>query len=230
MLMLMLMLMLPPLLLVSLFLLPPQARRSSSQRRCPPPRLWRWCSTWRGWRWTRWTPASRSAAGWLTDISTIATWQPAAPLLLLRQCRAACLLNEATCSLRGAGVDALPAHLLPRLSACLPAWLQSHPEEMELIMRAACTQPASRPPRQRQQQQQPEQQQGDGQQAAAAAAAAAEQQQRREEDDEWLKPVVVLVGATMEDSLIEHVVQEVRGSGSGSGSACGSASRSGQKY
>ena len=115
----------------------------------------------------------------------------------------------------------LHARLLP-CRACL----QSHPKEMEIIMRAACTQPPSRPPLQRQQQQQPpeqqpEQQPEDRQQAVAAAAAAAEQQ-RREDDDEWLKPVVVLVGATMEDFLIEQVVQEVRGNGSGSVPAVGS--------
>jgi hypothetical protein len=119
----------------------------------------------------------------------------------------------------------LPAHLLMCPPACLPAWLQSHPKEMEIIMRAACTQPPSRPSRQQPQQQtdpeqQPEQQPGDRQQAIAAAAAA--EQQRREDDDEWLKPVVVLVGATMEDSLIEHVVQEVRVNGSTCGQPCDS--------
>ena len=87
---------------------------------------------------------------------------------------------------------------------------------MDLIMAAACQRPQ---PAQYEQQQQWEQQwegqsqqqrwqQGDGdaQQWEAAGDGEPEQQRRH-------KPVVVLVGATLDEPLVEHVVEQVGGSG-----------------
>ena len=83
--------------------------------------------------------------------------------------------------------------------------LQSHPEEMELIMQLACRQRHLAPDPTQQQQQQ---------QAAGSQQGAGSEQQQQEQGAAFGpgqrdKPIVVLVGATLDEPLVEHAVEQV---------------------
>lgn len=97
------------------------------------------------------------------------------------------------------GVPAIIARLpfIDRFASCC-LLLQSHPEEMELIMQLACRRQHSA----QQQEQQP----------PAAADGEQQQQQQRggaEGPGQRDKAVVVLVGATLDEPLVEHAVEQV---------------------
>ena len=105
-------------------------------------------------------------------------------------------------------------------TAALPAAslrAQAHPEEMELIMQLACRQQGQQGQQGGEQQQEapslPPPRQQDVQQVAAGQGG--EQQEHEEQARAAVppfrqKPVVILVGATLDEPLVEHVVTQVR--------------------
>ncbi|KAI3429427.1 hypothetical protein D9Q98_005521 [Chlorella vulgaris] len=113
-------------------------------------------------------------------------------------------------------MEGLAGHLEVVAVDEVDACFQSHPAEMELLMSAACQ-------GHREQQQQweqldeqqqwkavqvPDPPQGQTDGGAQAGGKEGQQQQQEQRGEGQRKPVVVLVGATLEESLIEHVVQQ----------------------
>ncbi|KAL4447639.1 hypothetical protein ABPG75_004858 [Micractinium tetrahymenae] len=85
------------------------------------------------------------------------------------------------------------------------ACFQSHPQEMEAIMQAACQRHVQQQQQQRgqqEQEQEQQQQQGEGQPGER------QQQDAQQQPAGGQKPIVVLVGATLDEPLVGHAVQQ----------------------